>query len=227
MYLVDRAGRIRNVRFGIVEATVGGLTYDTAHDMLALIAMETQQGDRRLTLEEVKALCGEPDKVEQRTEGNRKMEHWTYVRLDDKKERERRVFVTIDSKTGLVCGNGSQHRILEPAMVTLKITSDYWRREVLPRIDEKYTVKDVEDKYQVGVVLETSPPRIGYPFGPGVGYPQPDFPPGRPYQRAVLHGTYRLIVRVLQRKPGPQLAPIVLKDGIVLEKNSRPEITLE
>ncbi len=161
------------------------------------------------------------------TGGDRRIERWTYARLDDKKEQERSLFVQFDVKTGQMCGYGDNFRILEPAVVTLKITSDFWRREVLPKIDAKYLPgKDTEDQYLAEVILESVPSRAGFSMitdGPH----ETDFVPDHAYQREVLHGDYRLVLKIRQRQPWNYLANIVLKEGLVLEKNSRPVITLE
>ena len=223
LYLVDRQGEIHQVQDTMyIEAETVGLTYETS-TVCENVLSQKLSGPARLTLDEVRAQIGEPDEVGDSNMGPNR-EQWTYILRDPAGEQEKRVILYVDRTMQKVVGLSSQNRILEPAVLKLTITPEYWKEKVLSQLDAAYRPEnDTEDRYVIEVTARRD--RTGYPFG--WTQEQQDFLPGQTYERSVLHGTYQIEVTVDERKPLRRLQKIVLRDNVVLGKNSKTEITLE
>ena len=232
LYLVSRQGRIGKVSIPMciehVQFEMNGLRYDTMHVMQWKLAAAMQQPDGGMTAEEMEQFAGKPDEVADSPHGPN-YERWTYVLPDKKKEQERRFSVHFDRKTRRITGWGNKHRILNPAKLKVTITPEYWKANVLPKIDPKYRPdNDPEDHYAVYLSATTATsPRRYCSFAAWKQNRAQDYVPGETRQRGVLHGTYRIVVCVEQRKGYKQLQTVVLKEGLVLEKDSETEIVLE
>jgi hypothetical protein len=225
LFLIDREGRLRKINDPeVIDAEMVGLTYKTARVWLGKLAQETRSGT--FTVEQLKAQLGEPDERVDSPHGP-DYEQWIYIRLDENREREKRLQLHFDRQTRIVSGLGSRHRILEPAKLTVAITPEYWRDGILPRIDPKYWPEnDREDKYVVLLAARRlEAPMTRYYFGDHTK----DYEPGKAVSRDVLHGKYEISIEVQQREPYRSLHSIHTKSDhvLALEKNSKTEITLE
>jgi len=232
LYLVSRQGRIGKVSIPecieLVQLEMNGLAYDTIHVMRWKLSAAVQPPRGGMTAEEMEQFAGKPDEVGDSPHGPGR-EQWTYVLLDKKKEQERRFSVHFNKKTRRITGWGSRHSVLDPAVLKVTVSPEYWKANVLPKIDPKYRPEnDPEDRYAVYLSAATATsPRGYYSFAVRKQNRAQDYVPGETRVRAVLHGTYRIIVCVEEREGYKQLQTIVLKEGLVLEKDSRTEIVLE
>ena len=115
-YLVDRQGHIRDIRDvadpRVIEVELVGPTYDNYSQLRVRFDDEVRAG--RLTAETVRTIFGEPDERAKSPRGPHH-ERWVYVRRSKSEDQERRVFVDVDLKKGLVTGFSQSHRILQPA----------------------------------------------------------------------------------------------------------------
>ena len=226
LYLVDRRGQITGL-YDVLqpEFALVGPTYENAGGVPLYCRAAVRAGE--LTTETVRRIFGEPDEVGDSPVGPGRGQ-WCYVYRDERREHERRIAVDFDRETGIIIDLGCQFLTPESARLSLTITPEYWRDQVLPQIDAAYRPEnDTQDRYQIKVGLARREGRIVYSFHGTSRTFGRDYEPGPPAERFPLHGTYRILVTVVDHASQEDLQEIVLRNNLVLEKNSKTEIVLE
>ena len=113
--LVDREGHLREIRDladpRMVGVEVVGATYDNYSQIRVRFDDDVRAG--RLTVERLLSIFGEPD---ERTDSPRgpNQQRWVYVRRNEARDQERRVFVDVDLEKGIVTGFSQSLRAVQP-----------------------------------------------------------------------------------------------------------------
>ena len=217
-WLIWKDGRVEPLGHGgyQVRAALLGLSYETHSEIIPLLSHRVGD-DNGMTREEVRALCGEPN---EKTTGN-DSETWTYRLISDDKKEELTVTITFDS-TGRNSGLISQNRILNPALVKVFVSEQYWREKIAPQINPELIPAQ---NHRFGITIVAKCGNKGFHFAGG--HPWSDVEPGKEYLRQVDPGIYDFFVVVSDKRSFQSEQEIPLGKGIELVVGATKEVRFE
>ncbi|MCG3195980.1 MAG: hypothetical protein HUU16_13355 [Candidatus Omnitrophica bacterium] len=216
-WLIWKNGEIEPLGHGgdQVRAALLGLSYETHSDLTWRISHRIGDG-KGMTKDEVRNLCGPPDKIEPQVEG----ETWLYELEKQDHSKTYEVSLTFDGSgknTNLI----SQHRILNAAVATISISEDYWARAIGPKLDRGLLLKD--HKYGVAMVAKRGNTWAVI----GGGHPWTEVEPGKEYLRRLDPGAYDFSIVISDKQTYQNVQEIPLREGVELVAGETLEVRFE
>ncbi len=216
-WLIWKSGEIERLGHGgaQVRAALTGLSYETHSDLTWRISHRIGDGNG-MTKDEVRNLCGPPNKIEPQAEG----ETWLYslVKRDQSKTYE--VSLTFD-RSGKNTNLISQHRILNAAVAKISISEDYWGREIGPKLDRELLRKD----YKYGVAMVAKRGNTWTVIGGG--HPWTEVEPGKEYLRQMEPGSYDFSMVISDKQTFENVQEIPLRAGVELAAGETREVRFD
>lgn len=212
VFIIDRSGSFRKVsnidtRFGVaaVEEALNGLVYDSYWSGLV--------SDQIIgwSEETLRQRYGNPDSTETKEQNT----EWHYRRYSDEKTEYHDTVVTLDPNKSVI-GLSVGHRIVDPAMVKLQISEEWWQKEIAAKIDP-----GLLSKPNAVFIVSLTNNKSGYPLGGDAYGSKPEtFETNKVYSRRMVPGTYDLEIKLREtQSPYQQFWSQILIKDLELAKN--------
>jgi hypothetical protein len=217
VYILDKYGQLRKpeytspARFGVaaVDEALNGLVYDSYHTGLI--------SDVRCSTEETaKQWYGAPDSIETRNQDT----VWKYRRYNVDKTEYFDVSVIFNQNKRL-SNITTSHNIVDPATVKLRISEEWWQKEVAAKLDP-----GLISKPNAVFTVSFDQGNTNYPLGGDAYRAKPvSFKTETSYSRSMVPGKYDLKIELRETHSPYKLlwSQILIKD-CELPKNQEKEI---